>query len=146
MFGRRRLHEMFVMCVVFAYVCRFKFKTHEPLNKFSTTTDANDTRIGANSDFKTKEDDLSMKIVSLRQDNLVDSCQTLRGKEIDTIRCSVTPVLLGVASRGAERNRARDKARRAEPMNVVPTDAETTILERWVQQFNSTKRYRKIYV
>ena len=105
-------------------MCRFKFKTHEPLNKFSTTTDANDTRIGANSDFKTKEDDLSMKIVSLRQDNLVDSCQTLRGKEIDSIRCSVTPVLLGVASRGAERNRARNKARRAEPMNVVPTDVE----------------------
>ena len=112
------------MCTDLAYVCRFKFKTHEPLNKFSTTTDANDTRIGANSGFKTKEDDLSMKIVSLRQDNLVNSCQTLRGKEVDTIRCSVTPVLLGVASRGAERNRARDKARRAEPMNVVPTDVE----------------------
>ena len=116
------------------------------LRQFNTTTNADDARIGANSDFKTKEDDLSMKIVSLRQDNLVNSCQTLRGKEVDTIRCSVTPVLLGVASRGAERNRARDKARRAEPMNVVPTDAETTILERWVQQFNSTKRYRKIYV
>ena len=94
------------------------------LKQFSTTTDANDTQVGVNSDFKTKEDDLSMEIVSLRQVNLVNSCQTLRGKEVDTIRFSVTPVLLGVASRGAERNRARDVARRAEPMKVVPTDVE----------------------
>ena len=113
------------------------------LKQFSKTTAANDTQAGANSDFKTRENDLSMKIVSLRQVNLVNSCQTLCGKEVDTIRFSVTPVLLGVASRGAERNRARNVARRAEPMKVVPTDVET-ILERWVQQINSTKRYRKI--
>ncbi len=110
------------------------------LRQSNTTTNADDARIGANSDFKTKEDDLLMKIVSLRQDNLVNSCQTLRGKEVDTIRCSVTPVLLGVASRGAERNRARDKARRAEPMNVVPTDVENNDSRTMgpADQFNQT--------